>query len=512
MSEDLTNDELGEVAQAAFRQLCGKARLIANESSRDRAGWDFVVDLPMPVAGKSVLLDHRAPTSCRVQVKGTAGEADRVVLSLSVAERLAKDAGPAFVVVFRMGRRGALKVAVLAHLLDGPLAAVLRRLREAEAAGDYDIHKQSISFDLAKVGRPFRPTARGLRAALEVACGDDPSAYVAEKRRQLAEVGYEAGRYAFEITFAPTEQKDLEDILVGLKTLVATQITAFDKRFGIPVLEPSLSHSDGGEVGLEFEVFDTCPVTIRGAGVSPPAVFQGEARLLSDLTGGPAERDTIVVSTESLLLSLAVGNVGFRIKGPLNSLSLTLAQWVRLLRALSYLGQPGATITIAPGRLPQPHTMPVPLVIENPLIAKLSTLIDLLLQGERLLELAGVVHEPALGWAEIVAFSADLRLAGALLFGGAEHLPFRVRLADPSAPVDPPRVLFVDDVRLADVTIGYAAMLQYRLGNGDEGFVPAAATVLDVSVIPGDGFEAYADARRAATAGQAVIFAPRVKI
>lgn len=46
MTKDLDNDELGAVAEAEFVRLCSLAKLACNPSSRDRRGWDFVVEFP----------------------------------------------------------------------------------------------------------------------------------------------------------------------------------------------------------------------------------------------------------------------------------------------------------------------------------------------------------------------------------------------------------------------------------------------------------------------------------
>lgn len=97
----LTSDELGVAGEKLFAHLCGRAQLICNQSERDRTGWDFVVEFPMPGADGTLTLDRRAPTACSVQLKSTTTSGP-VSLRLSSAERLAKHLGPSFVVVFRL--------------------------------------------------------------------------------------------------------------------------------------------------------------------------------------------------------------------------------------------------------------------------------------------------------------------------------------------------------------------------------------------------------------------------
>ena len=101
MPEKLTSDELGDLAENLFAKLCAQAKLICNKAGRDRAGWDFRVDFPL-ADNPDEALDHREPRTCLIQLKATAGETGSVRARLSSMERLAKDKGPAAIIVFRM--------------------------------------------------------------------------------------------------------------------------------------------------------------------------------------------------------------------------------------------------------------------------------------------------------------------------------------------------------------------------------------------------------------------------
>ena len=142
---DVTSDDLGEVAEAEVALLCAKARLICNKSQRDRTGWDFIIEFPTPSFDPAEPLDARpSGASCHAQVKGTAA-GDRIALRLSAAERLAKDPKPAFVIAVRLDRSGKALSGYLIHLLDAPLAKILKRLRRAHAQGRHDINHMQIS-------------------------------------------------------------------------------------------------------------------------------------------------------------------------------------------------------------------------------------------------------------------------------------------------------------------------------------------------------------------------------
>ena len=154
----------------------------------------------MMPASQALPFDQRPTNAARVQLKSTLGRTgNRIRLSLSAIDRLAKDPRPALIVVFRLRADGDLQSAYLVHLVGNELARVLRRLRLAEARKAHDINHTDISYDYEKVGVRFEPTPAGLLAALSAACGQNPGAYTIEKQRQMADqrtfgaVGHEHG-------------------------------------------------------------------------------------------------------------------------------------------------------------------------------------------------------------------------------------------------------------------------------------------------------------------------------
>lgn len=458
----------------------------------------------MAAAPGKQLLDQRVPSSARFQIKGTTSSAPRARIALSVADRLAKDAGPTFVVVFGVDREGEVHSVRLIHLIGPVLAQILRRLREAQAAGRQDLHKLWVTFDVSTVGVPFALTREGLLAALADAMGPDPTAYATAKRSQLDNLGYETGGLIAEITFDITEQGDLQDILLGLTELAAKQITAFDERFGIRIPIDSLSAPEGQKCLLDVEPTETCTVTVRGQGVQPPAIFPGEVRQLSQLGTVSAKDDFFLITTESFRLSMATGNVGFRTNSAAFAEVRPLAAWIRLFRVMAYLAAPGASITVAPASIPEPHVMPVPVLLDAPILKQTPNLVRILEHAQRLFALAGLDEGPGYRLAELVRESGALRLAGDLLFGDVAKLPFSlVAVAGPGpAAVD---ALIVDQVALDNATIAYAATLTFQLDAEAGLFRPHAAEAKDVRVIGPGAFKAYEAGQRDAALGQAII-------
>jgi hypothetical protein len=234
MPEKLTSDELGEMGENLFGKLCAQAKLICNKAGRDRAGWDFRVEFPMGLA-VSETLDQRMPRACQIQFKCTAGGTGSIRARLSSLERLAKDSGPAAVVVFRLRPDGTELMGYVVHLIGKELAKVLRHLRVAERDGRTDVNHRWISLDYRKARR-FKLDADGLRQALEEICPVDVEGYAAEKRHQLETLGYEDGPGIETQALIYIEDEDhLTKLISGLVPLRPLRMQSYDRRFGIRV-------------------------------------------------------------------------------------------------------------------------------------------------------------------------------------------------------------------------------------------------------------------------------------
>ena len=135
--------------------------------------------------------------------------------------------------MFRLRADGALQSGYLVHLIGNQFARVLRRLRLAEARQARDINHTNISYDYEKVGMRFEPTPTGLLEAISAACGQNPGAYMIEKQRQLAELGYENGQIEAEALIQIEGPEHFSSLLLGLAPLKPHRLRVFDSRFGI---------------------------------------------------------------------------------------------------------------------------------------------------------------------------------------------------------------------------------------------------------------------------------------
>src|SRR3954453_7927553 len=135
----MNSDELGAWGESRFQALCAEAHLICNEATRDRAGWDFIVQFPFPPSDNGTGVDNRPiPMSCYIQVKTLWDSSNTIKPRLSSAERLAKEPIPSFIYIFKVLKGSnppELLDSLLIHLVSDPLAEILKKLRKERAAG-----------------------------------------------------------------------------------------------------------------------------------------------------------------------------------------------------------------------------------------------------------------------------------------------------------------------------------------------------------------------------------------
>lgn len=129
---------IGDLAEDAFKNLCTEARIIANQPTRDRKGWDLVLECPFPAETRSSDWVAR-PTqiTCFAQVKGTITDDGTVPIALAHLERMAKERIPWFVPVLILDPAHPHRPsdAYLVHIGEQLIARIMKRLFEESLAG-----------------------------------------------------------------------------------------------------------------------------------------------------------------------------------------------------------------------------------------------------------------------------------------------------------------------------------------------------------------------------------------
>ncbi|RZI99649.1 MAG: hypothetical protein EON90_10645 [Brevundimonas sp.] len=459
MTSGLTSDELGAAGEDLFAMLATRARLNVNRSDRDRTGWDFIVEFPMPEPGTGVTMDDRRGPVCFIQLKTTAG-ADPVSLRLSSAERLAKQDNPSFIIVLRLTRSGEPMSGYLIHLIGPRLARVLKRLRVAHAKGDFAVNRNTISFDYRRDGEWFEPTPEGLRGALEAACGPDPVASILEKRDQLENLGRERGFVEAEAAFQVESRQNLEDILLGLQPIRPVGFKAFDTRFGVRLPYQGPLFDDLEEIRLEPPSMGPCSVSIRGGPLSQAAVFQAE------MTAGPmgdhADGVWMMIRHPEFFLKFRQDSVSFGSIAEFET-PRALRDWIRLTRALLHLANGQGELVVTLGSAPDTQLrIPLTSSLTGPYIDQLPAILAMLEGWEKILGLAGVSHGSPFDLQAI--WDANVISLAANLFSAAPTASFRFARPDLGEPDGPVDAVYINSAELGGVAASFAVRI--RLGPG----------------------------------------------
>jgi hypothetical protein len=473
VDHQIPNDDLGDWGESQFRALCSAAGLVANKAERDKMGWDFLVELPPKASMSALPLDQRPNRlGCRVQVKTHwKREDDRFEMTLSAAQRLARDPGPSFILVLtaeasREDEDPKLACCHLIHMLDSNLERVLRRLRESAANPEAgSLNEQKISFSPKIAGEELPPQGRAIRDALVRVCGADAQAYIARKGQQLRDLGYTAGRYQLNTTITANNPDEFVEMMLGLRPVSLEKFDTYDARFGVLLPVNHVPPTTAFKVQFEPRPLTKCIIRIRGTSLTPPAVFHGH--IFMPVVPVPDQHMRMLIKAPFITLDLqAGGRTDFNVDGQsLIKAELNLEDWQQYLRLLKILGESELEFDVEgnePGmkrvtsRLKS--TMPQP---REPWIASLA---EVARRGEALLKLAGArgeatslakLNETAemVGWANARLF--EPAAVPPQTFESSGQLPHGIAIADTE-------FLQADYVVIAGVALGYACRVTMR--------------------------------------------------
>ena len=252
----LSSDALGEKGEAKFADLCTDVDLTVNRVGRDRSGWDFVVQQDAVAAAHN----H--------------GRA-RIRLTLSAAERIAKQSNPAYIAAFRFNRNDLNDYDLyLIELADDQLAAILKALRKAQANGACAINARTIHIPLLEKDRVVPASGAQIRDILAHAHQRADEPYSSRKTHQLQTLGYGPDRLKAQITLHGVDLPEVLDLLLGQTSCVATLSNVTETRFGI-----SLPIDDGetatGEVRATSTTKRPCSLVVEGGALPHRLRFDG---------------------------------------------------------------------------------------------------------------------------------------------------------------------------------------------------------------------------------------------
>lgn len=134
----LDSQAIGDRAEDAFKSLCTEGKIIANPSTRDRRGWDFVLECPFPNEVRtSDAVARPTQITCFAQVKGSLTDSGAVPISLAHLERMSKERIPWFVQIVILATTPPHRpcASYLVHVDERVVTKVVKRLFDSSLTG-----------------------------------------------------------------------------------------------------------------------------------------------------------------------------------------------------------------------------------------------------------------------------------------------------------------------------------------------------------------------------------------
>ena len=227
-------EDLAGWAEDRFALYCSQAGVVANKSSKDRTGWDYLLEFAQsnPTTAPPDL--HKPEMTARVQVKSRERGKLSASLKLDNAHRFAASPDPCFVVLAAATDGGEPVRFYVKHFWKPEIERTLKRLRQAETKSK-PIHKQTFAITFDKDDHHTDDLIEWMQSI----ASRDRQAYSVEKQKLNRELGYEEGRHVGTITFAMDDLEAFVDHSIGLTPRInLTNIRIVDKRFGIEAKTP----------------------------------------------------------------------------------------------------------------------------------------------------------------------------------------------------------------------------------------------------------------------------------
>lgn len=331
------SDRIGELGEIEFKRHCSRANLLCSKVEPDKTGKDYVVEFRLEGHSPTISYDKReAPRQIIVQVKTISAKNNRVVLSTSVAERLARDLRPAIICILKIDKNDTFTSMHFIEVIDKNLENILRRLRKEYERKNNKLHKSNVPFSPSD-GCVVEMESAAFYAKMASLGSPNMQEYATKKNYQIQTLGYAEHRYSLKFTFDAETEDDIADGLLGLKPLKVLEHTETEHRFDIPLPHDGLlPHSDGAILSIESQPDDS------GTLVAIDKVAASEVSVSAEWRATPlnlvqsSPRALVRWHNGSIKLSLGEMAMHATVK-VVAERELVLSEWRRELRFLAAL-------------------------------------------------------------------------------------------------------------------------------------------------------------------------------
>lgn len=272
-------------------------------------------------------------------------------MKLNMAERLAKEPIPSFILIFKVDVDLQFSNAYLIHIYDARLAAILKRLRHEHAKCDgKSLNKKVIKFSpLEEETIPI--SGSGLREAIIRCVGGDIDRYVESKKQQRLSVGYDERPESIKVTFQGLSDAELLDVFLGIrKDVPVLNFESAETRFGIAIKNIP---SDSGRITIEPNSLGKCKVLAR-----PPNRMGGMAILFGDfyMTMKVGSCQKAIVRSNIFTIEITDLDASCHVKFEYSTYGkmCDLSEWANFLQLILLLNRDDVMVEIHPPKSKKP--------------------------------------------------------------------------------------------------------------------------------------------------------------
>ena len=227
-------DRMGAKGENHLEKLCLDAGVKFSKVQPDKTGKDYIVEFDLEPLGHTPLDRRPPPLQIVVQVKTILAKNDSAKVSLSVAERLAKDTRPAIILIFKIDDNFDIVDMFFVHLFDSPLATILHALRRASLKKNPRLNHMSVSFRTKKALR-VENNWPAFKTAISKIPGSGMLEYAASKARQLDELGFPPERHLMKFDLSSIDSDALADGFLALAPIDVENLVVAERRFNIDI-------------------------------------------------------------------------------------------------------------------------------------------------------------------------------------------------------------------------------------------------------------------------------------
>lgn len=338
--DDVQERDLGGMGETLFMQLCATVGLIYNSSSKDSAGWDFIVDFPTQFQTYPMNDKSASPIECKVQVKATDGSARKVQITLSNMMRLCCSKLPAFFLFIEYNGENIPQAVYIRHVDKNLMFNTLKRARENSVLKNKkQLNKINITVTFDDSHKLNEITGANLKSVIESYVTEGMDVYAENKINDLRNLGYESGGYSLTFqTKAILEYGDLIDASLGwIDKAKVSNVKCFDNRFDISMPLEEMNSSEA-ELSFGFECFGR-EAALKITNGSSKKSIRVQCKIYTSPLSVNAPDEHVKARLKSsyfdILISLKTGHLTYRFDSSDNILNLfeirdnlTLMRWV----------------------------------------------------------------------------------------------------------------------------------------------------------------------------------------